>query len=784
MKKHFILTILVIFAMLCQAQNSWWDGSIADSYNGGDGTAENPYQIATVEQLALLAYQTDNGIGGDACYILTNDISLYGSVMWNPIGEFQDDNNYDDAIGFTGVFDGNGHSISDMNFYNNNGSGGLFAYTDGATIKNLKIVDSDIRDLRWAGFITAWARNTNISDCTVDSRAASYIDGEIHHNGGLVGTLSVTNHENDTILIRNCVNNADILGYEGDTITEYSRIGGIIGELSIDTANVVVIENCTNNGSMYSECYIGGIVGYKHLPGHCIIRNCNNYGQITTINSFAGGIMARGKNTCIFENCINQPSGTVKGLSVGGIVGDWSGEGCMSKCVNNANIIGYYNIMCYANTNNPMSSGGLAGCGGNISNCYNTGDVSFSAEYWPGYYDYAYIKVGGIVGGLYTGICYNNYNTGSVTASYYDYSFFGIMIGSGTNDQCRNLYWLGDYEYPVCGDSLIPVGSCAFSNGSNPTNWILDEPQYGTSDLIEALNSGSNNEAIWLEDVNFINNGLPILSEHEPTYPKIGAEWYYSITNNNNVITYQHLECVADTTIDNKRAKIIVKSNTLYDKDFYTTVTHEYVYSENRIVYWWDKQSQSYTILYDFNANIGDQWTIHVGDQNITIHVDDVHFVEYNGNEYKVLTVSDNDNIFSGDIICGVGHTTSLFPEKILNNQDFSVNDLRCYWLNGIQQIQFGNVDCAQIYNNFSVNENETAELSAYPNPANDFIIIKSDCSQNQSADFQYVISNLTGQIIIKGIISDDNQQIDISTLPSGIYFLTTYGKTIKIIKN
>lgn len=62
MKRNLLLAMMLTFAMLCGAQTPW-DGTVAESYAGGDGTAENPFQIATAEQLAYLAQQTNNGTG-------------------------------------------------------------------------------------------------------------------------------------------------------------------------------------------------------------------------------------------------------------------------------------------------------------------------------------------------------------------------------------------------------------------------------------------------------------------------------------------------------------------------------------------------------------------------------------------------------------------------------------------------------------------------------------------------------------------------------------------------
>lgn len=266
---------------------------------------------------------------------------------------------------------------------------------------------------------------------------------------------------------------------------------------------------------------------------------------------------------------------------------------------------------------------------------------------------------------------------------------------------------------------------------------------------------------------------------NEPTFPYIGDEWYYEIINGNGSVTYQYLECSADTTIGTTRPKVIVKSNTLYDKGLNVVKTHEYVYSDNGIVYWWDKLSESYTTLYNFNANVGDEWTISVGNQSITMHVDVVNYNEYNGTAYRIMTVSDEQEIFGGQIICGIGHTKSFFPEKLLSkNRSYRVDGMRCYWVDGEPIIQFGDVNCDEIYEeHHQTTPTSDKEITVYPNPADDFIIV----SVNQPTN--YTISDIFGKIILRGVIKPDNQQIDISDISCGMYFIKTEDLLEKFIK-
>lgn len=736
--------------------NNDWSGTHADSYAGGDGSEANPFQIATAEQLALLAYETNNEIGGNAHYILTNDICLGGGDFWEPIGKLiaMDD----DYPCFTGVFNGNGHTISEMSVLDCYYSG-LFGRTRGATIENVNIQSSTIVGGYQSGLIAGYIKNTDINNCIVDGAIMQYPQ----MSGGIVGYCR--NEEGETSNINNCIRNSASI-YGGN----YS--GGIVG--ASEGNGSLRIEGCTNYGEIIGHFMAGGILG----DGSADINNCSNHGTIYPEHEsdylVAGGIAGQASNSKI-TNCFNSEP------IIGGHIGGICGNAAMTEivCCGNGNT-GVINGLTH--DNKLILVGGISGCGGAISDCFNRGDLTIDniSNTNP-----LTVNMGGIIGTFSSdGYIHNCYNISIINHYQYSNGQYGIIAGVAPNSAYfNNCYWNGNYDIQACNTVSTLPGSCSFSGTASQGNWYLTDAQYNTHDLLLALNRGSIHGCYWTID----ENGYPKPIYTEPNYPVVGTEWYYEIINVNGSVTYQYLECAADTTIGTTRPKVIVKSNTLYDKDLHTKVTHEYVYSEDGIVYWWDKQSQNYTTLYNFNANVGDQWTIHVGTQSITLHVDDVNNVENNGETYRVLTVSDANDIFSGDIICGIGHTTSFFPEKLLNNRDFDVDGIRCYWHFGEELLQFGEVDCDEIYNIYNdVAENEETGFEVYPNPAKDILIIKSDVLEMcHGASLQeYTITNITGQIMMRGTISSDNQQINIENLPDGMYFVNINNQIVKIIKN
>ena len=263
------------------------------------------------------------------------------------------------------------------------------------------------------------------------------------------------------------------------------------------------------------------------------------------------------------------------------------------------------------------------------------------------------------------------------------------------------------------------------------------------------------------------------------------AEWYYEIQNDNGSITYQHLECAGDTTINNERPKIIIRSNTLYDRDTITEVTHEYIYEENGVVYWWNHDLGEFTTLYDLTAQPGDEWEIKVGTESLIMHVDSVEYIDHEGSNYRTLHVSDADNLFTGDIVCGIGHLTSFFPERLMNRgKDYRVEGLRCYWIGDELVFKIGDDDCDAIYSELHGIEEQYSGngYTVYPNPANNVLFVEMP-GRASLQDQTYRITNLIGQTILSGRFTSENQQIDISTLPEGMYFITIGDETLKFMR-
>jgi hypothetical protein len=257
-----------------------------------------------------------------------------------------------------------------------------------------------------------------------------------------------------------------------------------------------------------------------------------------------------------------------------------------------------------------------------------------------------------------------------------------------------------------------------------------------------------------------------------------GAEWYYEILNENGSVTYQYLMQAGDTLVNGEEPYIIIRINTLYEKDEHIEKTHEYIFERNNVVYWWNKTLGEFTVLYDFGAEAGDEWEIKVGTTSLVMHVDAVEQYEYEGHVFKMLHVSDASDLFSGTIVSGIGHLTSFFPERLMNSsKDYRIEGIRCFWKDEQLLFKYGDKDCDEVYEEYHYDIDEpttTHGFLIYPNPTDGMITV----SGHQSVTYR--ITNVKGQTVMSGTIVGTT--LNLSALPAGMYFITIGNKTQKLI--
>jgi len=269
--------------------------------SGGDGSSESPFLITTAEELKWYANYVngesgDNVVHSTACAQLVKDIDLStvcgeGKGNWTPIAK---DGIYGrlSSNKFDGVFDGNGHTISNLYINDENGSKlGLFGYIyptmQKTSVKNLKMRNVQIVGKEYCAAVCGCGIGVTFENIEVIS-------------GSIVGSIFIYGISGCGGSARNCINRANV---------------------SVE------------------RTYAAGII--SNITGE--VSNCSNYGKITAGNGRAGGIAAGSNGFTQLINCANygeiHVTGTVNGTdyAVGGLLGcPWNIE--ISNCANFGNI--------------------------------------------------------------------------------------------------------------------------------------------------------------------------------------------------------------------------------------------------------------------------------------------------------------------------------------------------------------------------------------------------------------------------------------------------------------
>jgi hypothetical protein len=262
----------------------------AAEFAGGTGEPDNPYQIATVEQLCSIGSEPNLE---DKHFVLIADIDLDPDL---PGGRLFDraviapdvDPATDDYQGtvFSGVFDGDGHTISNLTIQ---GAGclGLFGRNSGV-VRNVEVVNADVAGSGDYIGVLVGANLGSVSGC--------------HSGGGVVGGSCVGGliGRNDGGRVVRCYSDAGVGGmmssigglvgnnergcvaasYSAGAVTGDGHVGGLVGRNYEG-----LVSCCYSLGAVRGGMHIGGLIG-QNWAGY--VTHCYSAGAVVGESTFGG----------------------------------------------------------------------------------------------------------------------------------------------------------------------------------------------------------------------------------------------------------------------------------------------------------------------------------------------------------------------------------------------------------------------------------------------------------------------------------------------------------------
>jgi filamentous hemagglutinin family protein len=408
--------------------------------------------------------------------------NAWGASGFKPLGN--------NATPFTGTFDGQGFSLSGLAI-NRAGTNyvGLFGFTSGATLTNVKLVGGSVTGNDGVGALVGYMTGGALDSASASTTVSGTSTGEAN-TGGLVGT-------SDGGAITDSSASGNVTGAG-------TKIGGLVG-FNVNGGSITrsyATGNVTSNILINGFGYVGGLVGANGFSGN-------------------GGLISQ-----------SYATGTVRGAAgpIGGFVGH-----------NEGSITDSYATGAVISQGSASNIGGFAGVNlnlGTISNSYSTGYIAsgsqmggfvgfnngaISSAYWD-------IQTSGQTqgagGGLSAGI------TGRTTAQLQGSlpaGFASPVWGVGTN-----LYPYLQWRYSttpnaVSGRVFSDAGSTALagatvsavsggqvigsaSSGANGYYYVLGEAsKFDSNGTITYLDGGASKGAAFSDRVSYLGiQGLDI----------------------------------------------------------------------------------------------------------------------------------------------------------------------------------------------------------------------------------------------------------------------------------
>ena len=481
----------------------------AEDFAGGDGSEENPWQISEPEHLDNIR----NHMGDH--FELIDDIDLTGTPYsegsgWDPVGSC-DYNVNDQCSGnaFTGLLDGNNHTITGLFIDRETEEIGLFgAIEDGAVIVDLNLEDVDVTTKEnYAGALAAVVFNSEVFAVTVTGKVTG-----ASFTGGVVGSL----YEGTLQQVH-----ADV------EVDGQDNAGGVVGAVNDGwETNTAYIKGCSASGNVTGRMSAGGLIGHIFNDGE--VTDSHATGDVIGTSQQAGGLMGALTEGSLLERSYATGNVTVEFNIAAGLVG-WVSR--------NAEVRDSYAT---GRVETGEVLGGLVATNeGTVTRSYSVGSIKAT--------DDDPSDVGGLIGR----------DTGTVTASFWD------TITSGTDESDggtghpssvlkeKSTFEDADWEFGNGEDPVWTIRDGSddyisypylypiyFDNEQDPppglepapsdepfvTIWQTDKPGESDDDQIIIPGEGTDYQIAWEEVGNPDNSGSESgTDEHTVTFPEPGT---------------------------------------------------------------------------------------------------------------------------------------------------------------------------------------------------------------------------------------------------------------------
>ena len=356
---------------------------LSAEFAGGTGEPNDPYQIATAEQLVSIGL---DGTFQKKHFILIEDIDLDpnlpdGHIFTEAlIAKDKSDSGYWGSP-FRGVLDGQGHTIANLHIEAPHGySVGLFGMLEGM-----------VKDL-------------HLTDVVVSGLPCGAIAGM---NGGMILRCSVTGHVSGTEDVGGLVGSNDLQGSLIECnaevqVTGSENVGGMVGR----SAGTLIL--CEAQVEVSGQQNVGGLVG---LNSRGRIIECRATG-IVTGGDIVGGLIGESRKTFVVR------SSAICDVTAEKIAGGLTGQATWWH-------LSYLFADCYFQGSIAGSNiGGLIGETADIQalNCYA------ACEFFP-------LEANGrdpVIGGLFGDIFIPEWAP-MTENSFWDTEFSGIAVSAGSN---------------------------------------------------------------------------------------------------------------------------------------------------------------------------------------------------------------------------------------------------------------------------------------------------------------------------------------------------------------